>query len=96
MIMNDNLAAAKTGLGRLLDIFGKDRLFLEVQNHGTQEQEYYSKHLFELGDEFGVKVVATNDSHYVNQQDWAAHDALLCIQTGSKLADEKRMRMQTR
>ncbi|MDR0351391.1 MAG: DNA polymerase III subunit alpha [Puniceicoccales bacterium] len=96
MILKDDLPAAKAGLTQLMDIFGKERLFIEVQNHGTQEQEYYSKKLFELGDEFGLKVVATNDSHYVDQQDWEAHDALLCIQTGAKLSDEKRMRMQTR
>lgn len=96
MILNEDPTSARNGLARLLDIFGRDRLFIEVQNHGTQEQEYYSKKLFELGDEFNVKIVATNDSHYVNQQDWEAHDALLCIQTGAKLSDEKRMRMQTR
>lgn len=84
---------AREALARYLEIFGQDNFFIEVQNHGIPDQIRILPGLFRLADENGVKVIATNDAHYVYSEDWEAHDALLCIQTGAKLADENRMRM---
>jgi DNA polymerase-3 subunit alpha len=88
-----NLAAAREAVGCYGEIFGKENFFIEVQDHGIPEQKQILPELFRLADGEGIGAVATNDVHYVNQRDWEAHDALLCIQTGAKLSDEKRMRM---
>lgn len=85
--------SAETALNRYIEIFGRENFFIEVQNHGIPEQIKILPDLFKLADENGVKVIATNDAHYVNPEDWEAHDALLCIQTASKLSDANRMRM---
>ncbi|MDR0728227.1 MAG: DNA polymerase III subunit alpha, partial [Puniceicoccales bacterium] len=87
---------AKAGLHRLIDIFGRERLFVEVQNHGMPEQAEILPQLFRLADEARVPVVATNDAHYVEAQDWEAQDALLCIQTASRIQDAERLRMPSR
>jgi DNA polymerase-3 subunit alpha len=84
---------AKSGLHRLIDIFGRERLFVEVQNHGMPEQAEILPQLFRLADEAQLPVVATNDAHYVEAKDWEAQDALLCIQTASRVSDVERMRM---
>ena len=61
-------------------------------DHGIEEQRRIIPDLLKIATEFGLKVVATNDVHYVKNTDWEPHDSLLCIQTGAKVADEKRMR----
>ena len=61
-------------------------------DHGLSDQRKIIPDLIRLASEFGLKIVATNDVHYVNEKDWMPHDSLLCIQTGAKLNDEKRMR----
>jgi DNA polymerase-3 subunit alpha len=96
MVLQDNYQEAQKGLDWLIKIFGKDRLFIEVQNHGMPEStEIILPGLFKLADENEIKVVATNDSHYVFQEDWEAHDQLLCIQTVAKVTDTNRFRMNT-
>ncbi|MDR2664217.1 MAG: DNA polymerase III subunit alpha [Puniceicoccales bacterium] len=92
-LLENDFDGAEEVLGRYLGIFGRENFFIEVQDHGIPEQKKILPDLFRLADRSGVKVIATNDVHYVNREDWRAHDALLCIQTASKLADEKRMRM---
>jgi DNA polymerase-3 subunit alpha len=92
LLAGDGKGAAEA-LGQYVDIFGKENFFIEVQDHGIPEQRKILPGLFKLADSSGIGVVATNDVHYVAREDWRAHDALLCIQTGSKVADEKRMRM---
>ena len=72
--------------------FGKDRFFLEVQQHGIPEEAIVTKGMFELGKELGLGVVATNDAHYLKREDAEAHDVLLAIGTGSDLDDPKRFR----
>lgn len=86
---------AKQALGVYLDIFGKDHFFIEVQNQGMPEQHAINPSLFQLGKELGVRCLATNDVHYIRDVEWEAQDALLCIQTGTKVSDEERMRMPT-
>ncbi|MBU1992405.1 MAG: DNA polymerase III subunit alpha [Patescibacteria group bacterium] len=78
----------------LQEIFGKDNFFLEVQDHGDliEEQRTVNNAIFEIGKKHNIPVVATNDTHYINPEDAEAHDILLCIQTGTNVTDEGRMR----
>lgn len=73
-------------------IFGKGNFFLELQDHGMREQKLVNQLLIQLSEETGIELIASNDVHYVKQEDAAVHDALLCIQTGKKMADADRMR----
>lgn len=91
-LLHDDMKSAREAMGEFIDIFGKDRYFVEIQDHGIDLQIKIIPGLLKLAEEFGLKVVCTNDVHYVKDSDWAPHDSLLCIQTGAKLADEKRMR----
>jgi DNA polymerase-3 subunit alpha len=66
-----------------LDLFGED-YYVELQRHAIPEQEKVNEVLLEFADKYNVKVIASNDSHYVEREDWNAHDILLCINTGEK------------
>jgi DNA polymerase-3 subunit alpha len=91
-LLNDNYPEARKACGRFVEIFGKENYFVEIQDHGIPEQRKVIPGLLKLGEEFGLKVICSNDVHYVNAADAGPHDTLLCIQTGSKIADENRMR----
>ncbi|MEZ5272130.1 MAG: DNA polymerase III subunit alpha [Ilumatobacteraceae bacterium] len=80
--------------GRLQEIFGKDNLFVELQDHGLQAQRDTNPKLLEIAQRIGAPVIATNDSHYVHRDDHEAHDALLCVQTGANLSDPKRFKFE--
>ena len=86
----DAMQAAK----RYEGIFGKGNFFLELQDHGMQEQGMVNQQLLRLSQETGIELVATNDVHYTYVEDEKPHDILLCIQTGKKLEDENRMRYE--
>ncbi len=73
------------------DIFGDD-YYLEIQDHGSQEDRVVNVEIVKVARELGIKIIATNDSHYISCNDVEAHDALLCIQTGKKIFEDKRMR----
>jgi DNA polymerase-3 subunit alpha len=73
------------------DIFGKDSFFLEVQDHHLEQDKRLTPQLNRLSQETGLKLVATNDSHYLRKDDARAHEILLCIQTGKFLSDPNRM-----
>jgi DNA polymerase-3 subunit alpha len=77
------------------DCFGEGNYFLELQDHGIEEQKNVNQGLMRLSRETGIPLVATNDCHYTNKEDADSHDVLLCIQTGKKLQDEDRMRFET-
>ncbi|MCJ7594400.1 MAG: DNA polymerase III subunit alpha [Desulfobacterales bacterium] len=79
----------------LASIFDKDRFFFEVQANALPEQVKVNRVLKELGRELSIPLVATNDCHYLNQEDAEAHDALLCIQTGKSVDDPKRLKFST-
>ena len=79
---------------RYRDIFGEGNFFLELQDHGMQEQKLVNQSLLRMSQETGIELVATNDVHYTYAEDEKAHDILLCVQTGKKLADEDRMRYE--
>ena len=79
---------------RYEDIFGRGNFFLELQDHGIDEQQMVNRQLRLLSEDTGIELVCTNDVHYTRAEDAEAHDILLCIQTGKKLADENRLRYE--
>ena len=85
---------AKEVIREYRDIFGEDNYFLELQDHGIDEQSTVNAALIGLSKEMGVPLVATNDIHYTYKEDSEAHDLLLCIQTQRSVKDEDRMRYQ--
>ena len=85
---------AKTAALEYRDIFGPDNYFLELQDHGYPEQKTVNSGLLRLSQETGIPLVATNDCHYIREEDAEAHDLLLCIQTAKKVADEDRLRYE--
>jgi DNA polymerase III alpha subunit len=85
-------AAAKQSLADFRDIVGPDRFFVEQMDHGIPEQRQNWPRLDALAKDLGLRTVITNDSHYTSAADAEAHDALLCIQTGARISDEKRFR----
>ena len=90
-IINHNVEGAKEAVKEYLDIFGKDRFFLEIQDNKLREQVLVNSKLIELSREFGVGLVATNDCHYLDKEDYDFHEVLLCIQTRTTMSDENRM-----
>ncbi len=77
------------------DIFGKDRFFLEVHDHGLEKQRKIIPDVLKIAERTGIQVAATNDCHYMHKDDCRAHDILLCIQTGKTLNDPNRMKFYT-
>ena len=76
------------------EIFGKGNFFLELRDHGISTQKMVNQGLMRMSRELSMDLVATNDIHYILAEDAAAHDILLCIQTGKKVSDENRMRYE--
>ncbi len=74
------------------DIFGKDNFFLEIQDHGLDQDKIVVPQVHRLSQETRIPLVATNDSHYMRKDDARAHEILLCIQTGKTMSDPQRMR----
>ncbi len=74
------------------EIFGED-YYLELQENGLEEQKLLNKKLIKLSNELNIKIVATNDCHYINPGDYVEQDILICIQTGTKVEDENRMKI---
>ena len=93
-ILRGMYGEAKVAACRYKDIFGEGNFFLELQDHGMEEQKLVNQSLLRMSQETGIELVATNDIHYTYADDVKPHDILLCIQTGKKLADEDRMRYE--
>ncbi|MFM7064116.1 MAG: PHP domain-containing protein, partial [Actinomycetes bacterium] len=91
-LMNEGFDAALAKAARLQDIFGRDNLFVEIQDHGIPEQQRTNPHLLEIARRIKAPLLATNASHYVAQGDAVAHDALLCVQTGAQMSDPDRFK----
>lgn len=93
-ILNGNMKLADKLMGEYLDIFGKDRYFIELQEHSIPELTDINKKLIEMAPRFGMEnnFLATNDVHYTLASDATPHDVLLCIQTSATVQAEKRMR----
>lgn len=87
-----NRAAAEEIAKHYLRIFGPDRFFIELQDHGLEEQRVLNPELVDLADRLGVATICTNDVHYLEAADVEAHDVLCCISTGRLLTDEDRFK----
>ncbi|MBT7616768.1 MAG: PHP domain-containing protein, partial [Calditrichaeota bacterium] len=91
LVLSGNLDVALETAKFYKDIFGED-YYLEIQRHGIKEQEKIIPDMAQIGEDLGIKLVATNDTHYLKQDHAEAHDILLCVGTQSKVDDENRMR----
>ena len=91
-IQRDQLPKAREAIDWFKQIFGAENFYLELQNHGIPEQAKVNQHLIPWAQEFGLKLVATNDVHYVENKHSHAHDCLICIGTQTQLTDTKRMK----
>jgi DNA polymerase-3 subunit alpha len=94
LLANDYALAQRTA-GMYAEMFGKENFFIELQDHGLPEQRQIHEPLLRIAQECKLETVATNDAHYLCREDFRPHDVLLCIGTGSNVADEKRLRFQT-
>lgn len=93
--LTHNRAAAEDAAKAYLEIFGPDRFFIEIQDHGLKEQKEINPELAEIARRLGLGLIATNDVHYLDHDDAGAHDVLCCISTGKKLEDKERFRFET-
>ena len=93
-ILNNDEAGARRALDDYLEIFGAGNVYLELQDQGIEGEREINEGLVRISKDTGVKVVATNDCHYLRAEDHSAHDVLICIGTGKK-RDEPRMRYST-
>src|SRR5882672_3377120 len=91
-ITRDQLPKAREAIDWFKQTLGAENFYLELQNHGIAEQAKVNRHLIPWAAEFGLKLVATNDVHYVEKSDWQAHDCLICLGTQTTLQDQRRMR----
>ncbi len=93
-ITKNDYEGAKESAKRLSELFGKDHFYLELQDHGLHAQTMVNTSLLRMAKELDLPLVATNDVHYIYEEDAEPHDILLCIQTGKHVADEDRMRYE--
>jgi DNA polymerase-3 subunit alpha len=94
LLRGDEVSARRV-MADFRDLLGAERYLIELQDHGIPEQRRVWPLLEKLAAELGLRTVITNDTHYTSADDVAAHDALLCIQTGSKLTDPGRFRFES-
>ena len=94
-LLQDQYSEAREEAGKLAEILGPGNFYLELQDHGLEEQTKVNSHVLKLAHELDLPLVATNDCHYLTQEDSFAHDVLLCIQTGKTIHDENRLRYST-
>ena len=83
---------AMAAASELRDIFGRENFYLEIMDHGIDVEKRVKNDLLKLGKELGLPLLATNDLHYTKNADAGAHEALLCVQSGSTIADPKRFK----
>ncbi|MBQ7717740.1 MAG: DNA polymerase III subunit alpha [Clostridia bacterium] len=94
LLMKNDYDGAKKKALEFRDIFGSGNFFLELQDHGIEEQKRINPMLLKLSEDTGIELVATNDIHYINREDAKNQDVLLCIQTGKTIDDKDRMKFQ--
>ena len=85
---------ALTAASELRDLFGKENFYLEIMDHGIDIENRVKADLLKLAKELGLPLLATNDLHYTKHEDAGAHEALLCVQSGSTIADPKRFKFE--
>lgn len=94
LLLNGDYDGAKKWAQEMKDVFGED-FYIELQDHGIAEEKQVLPDLIKIARELNIQLVATNDVHYIEKEDWEAHDVLLCIQTKKTLAEPKRMKFDT-
>ncbi len=94
-LLNEDYEGAKKYALRLAEIFGPERFYLELQDHGIEEQRPVNQGVMRLARETGLPLVVTNDAHYLRKEDAEMQDVLLCIQTGKTVDEENRMKFST-
>ena len=95
MLLEGRYDDAKAYALQMQELFGRDHYYIELMDHGIPEEKTVLPRLVRVAQETGVPMVVTNDCHYLNREDAAAQEVLMCIQTGKTLQDETRMRMNT-
>ncbi len=95
LLLNGDREGAQRVAEEFQGIFGKENFYLEIMENGLEEQKRANIELIELGKKLSIPMVATNDCHYLNREDALAHEVLLCIQTGTTMDDERRMRFSS-
>ncbi|MBI5155309.1 DNA polymerase III subunit alpha [Candidatus Poribacteria bacterium] len=91
-LMANDLAKAARLTGQFADLFGRERFFMELMDHGLREQKETNPFLIDLARRQNLRLIATNDCHYLTRADAEVHDVLLCVQTGARVADKERFR----
>lgn len=94
-LLYQNYEAAKMEAQKLENIFGKENFYLEIQDHGMEEQQTVNRQLIQLSKETGIPLAATNDVHYLRKEDADVHDILMCIQTGKTIEEKDRLKFPT-
>ena len=94
-LMEEDYDAAKKYALRMAEIFGPEHFYLELQDHGIEEQTPVNQGVMRLARETGLPLIITNDAHYLRKEDAEMQDVLLCIQTGKTVDDPHRMKFQT-
>ncbi len=94
-LLKKDRAAAEELAKSYLEIFGPDRFFMEIQDHGMDEQRMINPELLDIANRLGVPVIASNDVHYLEHSDTEAHDVLCCISTRALVSDENRFKFPT-
>ena len=94
-LMLEDYDAARDYALTMADIFGEENFYLELQDHGIEEQRPVNQGVLRIARETGLPLVVTNDAHYLRKEDAAMQDVLLCVQTGKTVDDENRMKFQT-
>ena len=94
-LSQDRYGEARKEAADLSEILGPDNFYLELQDHGIEDQKKVNTEMVRLARELNLPLVATNDCHYLSQEDAFAHDVLLCIQTGKTVQDQDRLRYRS-
>ena len=94
-VLMGRIEQAEKAASEYQDIFGKDRFFLEIHDHGLEKQRKIIPDMLKISERTGIRTVASNDCHYMHKDDCRAHDLLLCIQTGKTINDPNRMKFYT-
>ena len=94
-LMAGNYDAAKKSAGDYETLFGRGNFFLEIQDHGLEPDKAVTEAMFRLEKDLDISLIATNDSHYIEDEDSRAHEVLLCVQTAGSMNDPKRFKFDT-
>src|SRR5438067_13914045 len=95
LLMEEKYEQARAAAGSYREIFGPENFFLEVQDQGLDMEHKIRPDLIRMEKETSIPIVATNDSHYICEDDAHAHDVLVCVQTGKSIRDTNRLKFQT-